>query len=166
MNTVPFLAERVTFSPDMPAETNRLLQLAVAATQVNPKQAEALFLQAQASDQQCLQSYFALYKFYFFQKRLADAERFVLAGLEEAARQGGFPSDYRRLVQEPARWDLYASEITLFYLYTLKALAFIKLRQACPLDAQSILAHIKQLDPKDLSGASVIMDLAAGMDES
>lgn len=166
MNTVSLLAERVTFSLDMPDEVNRLLQLAVAATQLNPKQAEALFLQAQALDSQCLQSYFALYKFYFFQKRLADAERFVQAGLEEAARQGGFPSDYRRLVQELAKWDCYASEIKLFYLYTLKALAFIKLRQGCSTEAHRVLSHIKQLDPKDLSGASVIMDLAEGVSES
>ncbi|MGZ8152400.1 MAG: hypothetical protein ACXW0Q_06010 [Methylovulum sp.] len=165
MRTADLLAERVTFSPDMPAEVNRLLQAAVAATSADPKRAEMLFLQAQALDNGCLQGYFALYKFYFFQKRLADAERFVMAGLEEAARQGGFPSDYRRLVQELSKWDLYASDITLFYLYTLKALAFIKLRQGYSLDAQVILSHMQQLDPKDLSGCSVIIDLATGVAE-
>lgn len=162
MTTVSFMEERVTFSPDMPAEVNRLLQGAVAATLPDPQQAEALFLQAQALDSGCLQSYFALYKFYFFQKRLADAEHFVLAGLAEAARQGGFPNDYRLLVAEPGRWNLYASETALFFLYTLKALAFIKLRQNAPAEAETILTHIRQLDPKDLSGASVIMDLAMG----
>jgi len=110
-----------------------------------------------------LQTYFALYKFYFFQKRLVDAERIVIAGLEEAARQGHFPSDYRRLVLNRQKWDLYANEITFFYLYTLKALAFIKLRQGDQITAQLVLSHLQQLDPKDLSGASVIMDLATGV---
>ncbi|MDD2723301.1 MAG: hypothetical protein PHH59_04655 [Methylovulum sp.] len=162
MATVSLLDERVLFSPDIPVEVNQLLQAAVAASQRDQKRAESLFLQAQTLDQRCLQTYFALYKFYFFQKRLADAERIVLAGLEESASQGGFPNDYRRLAQNGQKWDLYANETTLFYLYTLKALAFIKLRQGYDIDAKLVLSHLKQLDPKDLSGASVIMDLASG----
>ncbi len=153
------------FSPNMPAEINNLLQAAVAASSVDQNRAENLFLQAQTLDSHCLQTYFALYKFYFFQKRLIDAERVVIAGLEEAARQGGFPSDYRRLAKNRQKWDLYANEITLFYLYTLKALAFIKLRLGFTIDAQLVLSHLQQLDPEDLSGASVIMGLAAGVTE-
>ncbi len=165
MASVAFVEERVMFSPNMPAEVNHLLQAAVAASSIEPKRAEQLFLQAQALDSRCLQSYFALYKFYFCQKRLVDAERIAVAGLEEAARQGGFPSDYRRLAKNRQKWDLYANEITLFYLYTLKALAFIKLRLGFSVDAQLLLSHLQQLDPEDLSGASVIMDLAAGVSE-
>jgi len=165
MASVTFVDERVLFSPDIPAEVNQLLQAAVAASPVNPSRAESLFLQAQALDNRCLQTYFALYKFYFFQKRLVEAERTVIAGLEESARQGGFPSDYRRLAQNRQKWNLYANDITLFYLYTLKALAFIKLRQGYEIDARLVLSHLQQLDPEDLSGASVIMDLAAGVDE-
>ena len=85
--------------------------------------------------------------------------------MEESARQGGFPCDYRRLARNRHKWDLYANEITLFYLYTLKALAFIKLRLGFTIEAQLILSNLQSLDPKDLSGASVIMDLAAGIGE-
>jgi len=165
MAAVTFVEERVMFSPHLPTNVNNLLQAAVASSSVDQSRAENLFIQAQTLDSHCLQTYFALYKFYFFQKRLVDAERIVIAGLEESARQGGFPSDYRRLAKSPQKWDLYANEITLFYLYTLKALAFIKLRQGDDINAQLILSHLQQLDPKDLSGASVIMDLAAGVAE-
>jgi len=165
MSSVAFIEERVLFSPNIPTEVNNLLQAAVAASSVDQSQAETLFLQAQTLDSHCLQTYFALYKFYFFQKRLVDAERIVLAGLEEAAKQGGFPNDYRRLVQNLQKWNLYANESTLFYLYTLKALAFIKLRLGFTLDAQFVLLTLRQLDPEDRSGASVIMDLAAGVTE-
>ena len=165
MSSVAFIEERVTFNPNIPIEVNNLLQAAVAASSVDQSQAETLFLQAQTLDSHCLQTYFALYKFYFFQKRLVDAERIVLAGLEEAAKQGGFPNDYRRLVQNLQKWNLYANESTLFYLYTLKALAFIKLRLGFTLDAQFVLLTLRQLDPEDRSGASVIMDLAAGVTE-
>ncbi|MEI6066697.1 MAG: hypothetical protein WCP96_05140 [Methylococcaceae bacterium] len=165
MGAVAFIEERVTFCPHIPAEVNNLLQAAVAASSVDQSKAENLFLQAQTLDSHCLQTYFALYKFYFFQKRLVDAERIVLAGLEEAAGQGGFPNDCCQLIGNLQKWNGYAKESTLFYLYTLKALAFIKLRQGFSLDAQLVLSQLQQLDPEDLSGASVIMDLAAGVSE-
>ena len=165
MRSVGFIEERVLFSPDIPAEVNNLLQAAVAASPVDQNRAETLFLPAQALDSQCLQTYFARYKFYFFQKRLIDAERIVLAGLEESARQGGFPNDYQQLAGNLQQWNLYTNECSLFYLYTLKALAFIRLRLGLTLEAQLILSTLQQLDPKDLSGASVIMDLAAGVKE-
>jgi hypothetical protein len=165
MGSVTFVEERVLFSPTIPTEVNNLLQAAVAASSVNQGQAESLFLQAQKQDSHCLQTYFALYKFYFFQKRLDDAERIVFAGLDESARQGGFPSDYRLLVINCHQWNLYGNDITLFYLYTLKALAFIKLRQGESHAAQQVLTHLQLLDPDDLSGASVIRDLAIGVSE-
>lgn len=163
MATVSLLEERVLFSPNIPDAVNQLLQAAVAASHADPVRAETLFLQAQALDTHCLQGYFALYKFYFHYKRFADAENVVLAGLAEAAQQGGFPNDHQQLAATPKAWDLYASETSLFYLYTLKALAFIKLRQGNELDAHKVLANLKILDSKDLSGASVIMDLATGV---
>jgi hypothetical protein len=165
MRSVAFVEERVLFCPNIPPEVNNLLQAAVAASSVDPNLAENLFLQAQALDSQCLQSYFALYKFYFFHKRLLDAERIVLAGLEESARQGGFPGDYRKLVQNLSEWNSVTHDSALFYCYTLKALAFIKLRLELTADARQILSHLEQLDPEDLSGASVIRALAAGMAE-
>jgi hypothetical protein len=125
MNSVALIEERVLFSPNIPIEVNNLLQAAVAASPIDQAEAETLFLQAQTLDCHCLQTYFALYKFYFFHKRLLDAERIVLAALEESAKQGGFPNDLCLLVQNRQQWNMYANEITLFYLYTLKALAFI-----------------------------------------
>jgi hypothetical protein len=165
MRPVDLIGERVLFSPNISIEVNTLLQAAVAASSHDQSKAEKLFLQAQTLDSRCLQTYFALYKFYFFQKRLVDAGRIVLAGLEESAKQSGFPNDCQLLIQDKQKWNLYANEGTLFYLYTLKALAFIKLRLGYSQDAQPILSYLQQLDPDDLSGASVIMALAAGVKE-
>ncbi|MDX8126202.1 hypothetical protein QLH52_02830 [Methylomonas sp. OY6] len=160
MSQLGFFEERVLFSPDVPEEVNKLLQMAVAASHADKPLAEKYFRQAQALDGTCLQTYFALYKFYFYQGRLLEAELEVMAALNEAARQGGFPADYRQLGRELAQWDMYASEVALFYLYSLKALAFIKLRRQLDAEAQSILVLMRALDPEDRSGASVIMDLA------
>ncbi|QWF71130.1 hypothetical protein KEF85_01125 [Methylomonas paludis] len=165
MQALSVLEERVLFSPDLPEAVNQLLQAGVVANHVDRPRAEALFKQAQQLDGSCLQTYFALYKFYFYQGRLDEAEREVHAGLAAAALQGGFPGNYRQLAAVAASWDMYASEVSLFYLYTLKALAFIKLRQDQTDDAQYILTLLKQLDPEDRSGGSVIMQLAQALNE-
>lgn len=157
--------ERVLFGPDIPAAVNALLQAAVSASHDDEVNAERLFIEARLLDSHCLQTYFALYKFYFYRARLAEAEQAALAGLEEAARQGRFPSDYKRLLREKDKWNLYANEITHFYLYSLKALAFIKLRSGCDLEARLILSAIHELDPEDRAGSSVIADLASALDQ-
>jgi len=156
--------ERVLFSPHLPEPVNQLLQQAVAASRAEKPLAEKLFKQAQQLDPSCLQTYFALYKFYFYQGRLQEAEREVNAGLKQAAQQGNFPNDYRLLAGEENHWDMYASEVALFYLYTLKALAFIKLRQNQTSEARLILSIIALLDPEDRSGASVIMQLSEALE--
>ena len=165
MSKQGFIDDVILFSLDIPPPVNALLQEAVIATRRDKKKAEQLFTRAYQLDPHCLQTYFALYKFFFHQTRLMEAEYFVLAGLEEAARQGGFPVDYQRLYREKSRWDLYANETSLFYLYTLKALAFIKLRQSHVTLAETILAILKELDPEDRSGASVIMQLVEAVRE-
>jgi hypothetical protein len=165
MNLLSVLEERVLFSPYIPDDVNQLLQAAVVANHVDRERAEQLFKQAQQLDDTCLQTHFALYKFYFYQGRLQEAEREVLAGLQAAALQGDFPGDYMQLAESKGKWDMYASEITLFYLYTLKALAFIKLRRQQEAEADSILMLLRELDPEDRSGASVIMQLAQAINE-
>lgn len=163
MKAAGFFEERVLFSPNLPPEVNQLLQMAVAASHSEKPLAEKLFKQAQQLDRSCLQTYFALYKFYFYQGRLQEAEREVIAALEEASHQGCFPGDYRQLARLDSR-DMYASDVALFYLYSLKALAFIKLRQQQTAEARAILAVMAIIDPEDRSGASVIMQLSEALD--
>lgn len=154
--------DKVLFDLDIPEPVNRLLQAGVTAHRADKALAESLFKQAQQLDSACLQTYFALYKFYFYQGLLHEAEREAVAGLHEAARQGRFPSDYRRLARDG--WDMYCSKTGLFYLYTLKALAFIKLRQSQEAEAKLILSLLQTLDPEDRCGASVIASLAEALD--
>jgi hypothetical protein len=49
-----------------------------------------------------------------------------------------------------------------FYLFSLKALAFIRLRQLRVGDTFQILAKLHEIDPKDSVGASVIEAYATG----
>jgi tetratricopeptide (TPR) repeat protein len=165
MDALHFFEERVTFSPDLPAEVNRLMQAGVAASGSDAEMAVEHFRQALAVAPQCLEAYFALYKYFFHLVRFAEAEQVALAGLAEAARQADIPHDWRKLAATVPIGHLYASKATLFYLYTLKALAFIKLRRGLKEEAQAVLTVVRQFDPEDRSGASVIASLAEALDE-
>lgn len=164
MNHATNFEERVLFSPNVPLAVNELLQKAVTLSHTNKPEAEKFFQQAKRLDTSCLQTYFALYKFYFYQGLLREAEFEVLAALQESAKQGNFPSDYQQLVLQ-SDVDMYASEVTMFYLYSLKALAFIKLRQEQEAEARVVLSIIQTLDPEDRVGASVIQSLADAIAE-
>ncbi len=51
------------------------------------------------------------------------------------------------------------------YLYSLKALAFIRLRQDNLTGANGILENLRRLDPTDVIGADVVRALAVSLEE-
>lgn len=124
--------------------------------------AEKSLLEAIAAAPKCLGAYFSLYKFYFYKRRLSDAERVAYRALEIAAAQGGFDPDWTRLTRDSAAWSKVEGP-QHFYLFTLKALAFIRLRSGQTGSALMILAKLFELDPDDGVGGSVIRDLAESM---
>lgn len=121
---------------------------------------EALLLRARAADPGCLQVYFALYKFYFYRKRFHDAEKAVREGLDVAASQGDFSQSLEDLTPFSTDWSA-ARGPQRFFLFSLKALAFIRLRLGDSEQSSRILAKLFELDPGDRVGASVIGDLAS-----
>jgi len=124
--------------------------------------AEKSLLEAIAAAPKCLGTYFSLYKFYFYKRRLADAERVALRALEVAAAQAGFDHNWTRLSPSSAAWSNVEGP-QHFYLFTLKALAFIRLRSGQTGSALMVLAKLFELDPDDGVGGSVIRDLAESM---
>ncbi|MCX7175759.1 MAG: hypothetical protein NT159_17915 [Proteobacteria bacterium] len=152
-------SDRAGFGPELPAVVENLLNEAVA-TPGQPNRAEAILWSAQAMFPECLPVYFALYKFYFHKARLHEAERATRLGLAQAARQGGFSSDWHCLTQATVDWtDTRGPQH--FYLFGLKALSFICLRLGRHSESHAILSKLAQIDPDDSVGASVIRDLAA-----
>ena len=142
-----------------PPEIEKRLQEA-ASVYHDTARAEGLLRTALDADPDCLGSYFSLYKFYFYKRRLAEAEEVALRALEAAARLGGFPADWRHLDAGSANW-VRVDAPQHFYLFTLKALAFMCLRLGKPEESGELLAKLHELDPADSVGASVIRDLAA-----
>jgi hypothetical protein len=163
MSTYEFIDAPVWFGIGMDRGINRRSQMTVAPWRRNRFEVEQWLWEARAEDPSCLPVYLALYAFYADAGRLNDAARASRLALAEAARQGGFHSDWEKLNAGPKHVDLYASDAGLFYLFSLKGLAFIKLCQRQMADARAILTHLLRLDREDRSGGSLIGTLAESL---
>lgn len=161
MSVVAFHEDRVMFGVNIPAEINALLQRAVAANN-DPPLAESLLWQAQKLDPTQLEVYVALYKFYFYKNRVSEAEAVVLQSLRQSAELGGFSADWNELTPSSTDWFSIANPQRL-HLYALKALSFIRLRQSDVDGAENILTKLRELDPTDQVGGSVLQQLASAM---
>jgi tetratricopeptide (TPR) repeat protein len=144
---------------DLPEAVNALLQEGVLAHRSDKARADALFREALASDPGALPTYLCLYKIHTYQGRLAEARAIARAGLIEAARQAGWPDDWRHWPVPIGVPDGAAG----FALYTLKALAFIALRDDRLPDAAEKLDVLRRLDPTGAVGWPVIAALAEGV---
>jgi tetratricopeptide (TPR) repeat protein len=138
----------------------RLLE--AARSYANTSRAESLLLDAHKLDPECLPVYFSLYKFYFYSHRLHEAKEIVLAALATAARQAKISSDWSQLTKNSAAWNETSSPAH-FYLFSLRALAFIYLRLGRHEEANSLLDKLLELDTGDGVGASVVRSLAAAV---
>lgn len=163
METVTrLIEERVLFARKMPAAANRCLQEAAATPQAD--RAEAALMRAAALSPELLAVDVARYKFYFYRGQMAEAEEVVRGTLAKAAVQGGFAEDWR-LHDQPLVGREASEGPQRYYLYALKALAFISLRREAREQAAGLLAALRLMDPQDLIGASVIKDLMDGSED-
>ncbi|QSA99230.1 hypothetical protein [Methylococcus sp. EFPC2] len=154
-------ATRAFYAGSLPDKVGGLLE-EVMSSYADTARAETLLQQAHSAAPDALPVYFSMYKFYFYKGRLEDAELAARQALETAARQGGFPSDFRQLTAESTDWTRHDSP-QHFYLFSLKALAFIRLRQGDKEGCEQLLGKLGELDKSDTVGGSVIGSIAAGL---
>ena len=115
----------------------------------------ALLWTAQAIAPDALAVYYALYKFHAGRREFEQAERAALRGLQAAALQARLPSDWQA-VGPGCGADFHADGPARFWLFTLKALAFIRLRSGRPEASRLLLDHIERLQPGSRVGHEVI----------
>ena len=158
---VPFPApdkETINFG-DLPPEIDALLQKGVVAYRRDFAEAERLFRAALAQAPEELPTYYCLYKIHTYHGNLDEARAAALAGMGKAARQAGWPDDWR----DWSPPEGVPEGAPRFALYTLKALAFIHLRRDEKERAEEILGALRRLDPTGAVGWPVIAELAAGV---
>jgi len=110
-----------------------------------------------------LEVYVALYKFCFYSGYFDEAETVAFEALARAADTGGFAHDCTKLNASSTDWSRIDTPARL-YLYSLKALGFIRLRKGDNAGANEVLNALARLDPDDQVGGSVIMTLAASVE--
>ncbi len=148
----------------VPPVAGELLARARAAWRDVPT-ATALLAEALAIAPGCLPLHHARYKFLSSHGQYAPAEAAARSALAEAARQAGLPSDWQALDHGV---DLAAIDwadvqgAAHFYLFTLKALAYLRLRRGDLAEAQTLLDTLARLDPADQVGAAVTRSLLQG----
>lgn len=158
-----FAGDREYFSDDPPAPLRFLLSTALQS--VNPLQTEQLLLQARKGWPELADAHIALYKFYFVHVRYADAERAVWQALNNAAREAGFNRNYRLLSAASADWKSRTGPVRL-YLFSLKAMGVIRLRQAKVRLARIVLEKLLELDPVDEIGGAAFLHIARSIEEN
>lgn len=144
---------------ELPEGIDALLQQAVAAYRHDRASADQLFRQALAAAPTALPIYFCLYKIHTYQGNLDAAQAAAESGLREAAGQAGWHLDWREWRPQPVPPEGAGR----FALYTLKALAFIHLRQSNRHQARQILEALRRLDPAGAVGWPVVAALAEGV---
>lgn len=120
--------------------------------------AEQLLLTARAVLPDRVEVCIALYKLYAYSNRFDEALALIASVLEVTATRQGFSADWS-LLEGNTFTQAEINLDTRAYLYTLKAMAFVRLRQGAVQLAQDILLKLAQLDPKDHVGSSVLLDI-------
>jgi tetratricopeptide (TPR) repeat protein len=153
----PRIDDAIDFG-DVPPAVNEILQQGVALHRHDRAAADARFRAALALDPTALPTWFCLYKIHTYAGDLDAALEAAEGGLRAAARQANLTPDWTVWRRD----EIPANDAGRFALYTLKALAFIRLRRAEPNEAARVLDHLARLDPQDAVGGSVVAAIAAG----
>ncbi len=131
-----------------------VLHLVEQARGAPREQVAAALWTAALGSPQSLPLYYLLYKLHAGLGELDDALQAARKGLEAAARAAALAPDWRAV--QPGDADFDRPGPARFWLFTLKALAFIHLRRGERPAAQALVAQLRRLDPSDHLGTSVI----------
>jgi len=149
------------FGGEVPPAVRYLLEEAHSAP---PQQMEALLWTAQISAPACLPVYYLLYKYYARMRRYDQAETAAMKGVLSAAAQAHLAEDWRQVSAHDA--DFSATGPARFWLFSLKALAFIYLRSGRPEASRELVSKIQELDPNHGLGGEVLAALLDGTKDS
>lgn len=119
-----------------------------------PAQVEVALWTAVATAPDQLPVYYLLYKMHAGRGELDLALQAASKGLQAAAQAAQLSPDWQTVL--PSEADFSAPGPARFWLFTLKALAFIHLRRGERDVAAALVARLHLLDPDDHLGASTV----------
>ena len=142
----------------LPEMAERHLSLAALAYRED-RIAEAHLLEAQALAPDHAAVLIGLYRFYFYKNRLGEALNIARICLKKAARDNALPLDWREVRASDAAFASYEAVLPRFYLFTLKAYAYLSLRLGALDEGRAAVTKLLELDPSDKIGANVLLGI-------
>jgi hypothetical protein len=134
--------------------------LAAAAEAYATGEAELPLLQAYFLAPEQLVVLVGLYRYYFYQHRLGDADQVAQRAMAVAGERLGFPADWRYLDALGLGSGIRQSMgLARFWLMSLKARAILALREGRLEAARAMLAKLRELDERDRLGVQPLIDL-------
>ena len=139
----------------LPAEVESALALAGELRSKEPARAMASLMRARAMAPDHPAVIIAFYRHHFYGHRHAAARDVARQGLAVAAAALGLPTLWRAVPREPLL-DARTNPRIRFYLFLLKGYAYLSLRMDDPVEARDALAVLRDLDPEDRVGGSLL----------
>ena len=160
MDLLELEGHQLYFDEPMPREVSELI--AQASSAYGSGKEEALLLKANFIAPKSLSVLVALYRCYYYQHRLEDAQLVARRALAVVAEQVGFPEDWRQLNESELAHAVYQSMgLVRFYMSTLKAEAYLYLRLGVIQAGRERLQKVAELDSADHFGAQALLDMLA-----
>lgn len=156
----PEWLERACLGGHLPEAVEQHLRLAGIHYQ-NDALAESHLFQAQALAPGHAAVLIALYRFYFYKGRLADALEVAERCLLKAAHDNHLNADWRQVRRGDADFSSYDAILPRFYLFTLKAYGYLQMRLGRLEASHDALTKMLALDPSDKLNATVLLQVLA-----
>lgn len=158
--------EYACFGAGLPLDAERELRLAGMSYRED-KVAEAHLRNALNLAPRHVAVHIGLYRFYFYKGRLQEALNVAVHCLEDAAARIGISSDWREVRARDAEFGSYDAVMPRFYLFTLKAYAYLQMRLGDLDMGRAVTVKLLELDPQDKIGGKVLLSVLdrAGEDE-
>ncbi|HYD32141.1 MAG TPA: hypothetical protein VEB64_14970 [Azospirillaceae bacterium] len=148
------------YGGDLPVEAERCLHLA-ASTYADTATASAYLDRAAALAPGHVAVDLGLYRFHLYKANTAEALHRGLRLLDHAARGIGLNSfDAWRLASRGLADFDSLDHAPRFFLFSLKAAGYLKLRLGCLDEGRAMLAKVRELDPANRFEAQFLLDMA------
>ena len=156
MNLFTGVESTELFGGAVPPAVQRLIDTVRGAARA---EAGAALWTAVLTSPQSLPPYYLLYKFHASAGELDQAHEVARKALTVSAQQASLERDWHAV--QPGDADFATSGPARFWLFTLKALAFISLRRGEHDAAAALVDKLRSLDPSDRVGFGVVEALLA-----
>lgn len=152
--------ERSCLGETLPAAAENRLRMA-ALDYADDAQAERYLHQAAELAPQHPAVMIAFYRYHFFHNRIVQALPYAEQCLGFASRELGLDPDWRRVMPDDAGFGEIGAYGPRFFLFSLKAWGFLKMRLGELEQGRQALEKVTQLDPADHVGASGLLRVLA-----